>query len=254
MMNLLRDLFNRVCPLHLRPVVLAGKKVQALSGDKVMHGPFKGMHYVGESVGSSYFPKIMGTYEKELHTLIEKICRRQFQSIVDVGAAEGYYAVGMAMRCPSAVVEAFEAQAKGQELLVEMARLNCVEQRVIIHGHCEIAELRQAALPESLVIMDVEGAEEWLLDPKAIPNLEACFILVELHEYYQPGISGRLRQRFEASHHIETILQRKRRMGDIPLRSKFLRSGFVRSWFLKLAEESRGDKMSWYFMTPLAGK
>ena len=57
---------------------------------------------------------MLGTYEKELNSVIEEACAAHPSLIVDVGAAEGYYACGMALRNPQARVVAFEMQAKGR--------------------------------------------------------------------------------------------------------------------------------------------
>lgn len=242
---MIRQLFNSLCPPQRHPFALAEKKLESSSRGQVMQGPFKGMRYGRESVGSAYHPKLMGTYERELHRFIEKLCQQPFQSIVDVGAAEGYYAVGMARRFPNARVMAFESQVKGRELLEAMARANGVQDRITIKGHCEVADLRQVVAPQSLVIMDVEGAEMLLLNPDAVPALGSCTVLVELHDCFEPGISRRIEERFKATHHIETIRQRKRWVSDLPLRAPLLNR-----WLLQMTNEFRAEKMSWFLMTP----
>ena len=69
----------------------------------VRNGPFAGMRYPGvQSVCSTIVPKLIGCYEKELHSVIELICSQQYNSVVDIGCAEGYYAVGLAMRLQNA--------------------------------------------------------------------------------------------------------------------------------------------------------
>src|SRR5207248_9814438 len=107
------------------------------------------------SVGSVYKPKLMGTYELELHPIIEQLCKQQFNRIIDVGAAEGYYAVGMAIRSPASEVIAFETTAEGQALIAELAELNEVKARVEVRGHCGLESLRNALPPEqhNLVII-----------------------------------------------------------------------------------------------------
>ncbi len=40
----------------------------------VLHGPFVGMKYPGtEAAGSAFIPKLLGSYEKELHPLLERL-------------------------------------------------------------------------------------------------------------------------------------------------------------------------------------
>lgn len=67
-----------------------------LCGGVILSGPFKGLMYPRESVGSAWAPKLLGTYESELSPTIERIVSGGYRSVVDIGAAEGYYAVGLA--------------------------------------------------------------------------------------------------------------------------------------------------------------
>jgi hypothetical protein len=43
---------------------------------------------------STFIPKIIGSYECELHPAIEEIIVNNYAEVWDVGCAEGYYAVG----------------------------------------------------------------------------------------------------------------------------------------------------------------
>lgn len=74
------------------------------SGSTVLSGPFQGMTYMAAGSEGSTSARLLGTYEAALHPIIEKIIKRGYQQIIDVGCAEGYYAVGLAMRMPSARV------------------------------------------------------------------------------------------------------------------------------------------------------
>ncbi len=78
----------------------------------VLSGPFQGLRYLCSWDNSFFSQKILGTYEKELHGLIELICTEAYDLVVDVGAAEGFYACGLAYRMPQARVIAYEASPK----------------------------------------------------------------------------------------------------------------------------------------------
>jgi precorrin-6B methylase 2 len=106
------------------------------------------MRYVEQSVGSALYPKLLGTYEKELQPVIERLCAKGYLWIIDVGAAEGYYAIGMALRCEDAHVVAFESVETGRQLIRQLAQLNRIENKVEIHGHCDPGIL-QKQLKES---------------------------------------------------------------------------------------------------------
>src|SRR4051812_14244715 len=65
-------------------------------GPVVLSGPFAGMAYVRQAAGSCLAPKLIGCYEAELHGVVARILRTGYTQIVDIGCAEGYYAVGLA--------------------------------------------------------------------------------------------------------------------------------------------------------------
>jgi hypothetical protein len=222
-------------------------------GTLVISGPFRGMRYMPHSLGSAWYPKLLGTYELELHPILERLFRQDFSLVLDVGAAEGYYAVGMALRCTDAKVIAFEVDEEGQDLIRRLAELNAVCQRVSVRGLCDVTMLKesleevQAETGHGLVIMDVEGDEERLLDPGLVPELKRMHILVELHDCWRPGLDRRILERFDGSHEIERIWARERSESDLPMRSLFLGR-----WLKRLMHEFRPDGMSWLYMRPLS--
>jgi len=220
----------------------------------VIGGPFKGMRYVSDSVGSQYWPKLFGTYEAELAELLPIFDRERFGGVVDVGAAEGYYAVGCAVRWPDARVIAFEAEEHGRGLLGKMAELNGVSDRVEVRGLAEPADLRQAfaQLPDkhTLCIMDVEGAEAFLCDPEVVPELTRVHILVETHEFAVPGLDDLLKARFASSHTAVAIEPRPRTIADF--------AGIVPDWvrmilgqnLSNVVDEWRTPNCAWLYLVP----
>src|ERR1035441_10269867 len=60
-------------------------------GANVLNGPFEGMRYLQASVGSVLSPKLVGSYEAELHPFIERVTSGRYDIVVDIGCAEGYY-------------------------------------------------------------------------------------------------------------------------------------------------------------------
>jgi hypothetical protein len=206
---------------------------------------------VEDSIGSAYIPKLLGIYESELAEEVESICSRKPDLIVDIGAAEGYYAVGLAVRNPSARVVAFETQATGQADLREMARLNRVSSRVEIRGKCEPTHLREVLTQSNApsIVCDVEGYEDKLLDPQAVPTLIKAAILVELHDFIVPGITESLRARFAATHRIAYISQQSRSREQFPwrtLRTRLLPKSYL-DWSVS---EWRPVPMAWFWMVP----
>jgi hypothetical protein len=236
-------------PPQYRPIGYLTSLTRRKTSLVVRSGPFAGMRYGPSSVGSAYIPKLLGIYERELVPIIETVCSANPQLIVDVGAAEGYYAVGLAIRNPSSRVVAFEAEAVGRASLQRMAEGNGVRARIEIRGRCEIQDLEEVLgdVPSPLVICDVEGHENSLLDPLLAPSLRRADILVELHDFIAPGVSHLLRTRFESTHHIQLIHQEQRSWDEFPWRT-WITALLPRSYKDWAVSEWRSVPMSWLYM------
>ena len=248
---MLLPIIRKIVPGHIRPIRYLAHLTRKNTNLRVRSGPFKEMRYVGHSVGSAYIPKLLGIYERELAPQVEEICTQGPSLIVDIGAAEGYYAIGLATRNPRAQVIAFEMEEAGRLLLDEMARLNEVADRVDIRGKCEPHDLQQvlAGTNNPVIVCDVEGYEEALLDPAAVPALRGGTILVEMHDMVLPGITEKLQARFVATHQISRIWQEARSRTEFPwktLGTRLLPNSYI-EWAVS---EWRPAKMSWLWMKP----
>lgn len=169
----------------------------AAAGQVVRRGPFAGMVYAtADSAGSTLAPKLLGSYEAELHDTIAELLRPgavPYDVVLDIGAAEGFYAVGLARGLPRARVIAYELQPHGRTLLLANAEANGVADRVEVHGACTPAAIGAVASGASgaadatrvLIVSDCEGAEYHLLDGERLPSVGALLrrsdLLLELH-------------------------------------------------------------------------
>ena len=171
---------------------------------RVAAGPFQGMEYVEASVGSLLLPKLAGFYEAELRDVIEQVAQHGYDRILNVGCAEGYYAVGLAMRSPRTIVYAFDIDDNAARLCRELAERNRVGDRVVFSGACDPAKLNEMIQGDTAIICDCEGYELELLDPAKAPRLANADLLVELHRVSDPTVSVKdiLTKRFENTHHF----------------------------------------------------
>jgi hypothetical protein len=261
---LLRSLFGEgvwsvVQRLSFTPRHRLARLVQRETGRTVRSGPFAGVHYLHDAVSGGYIPKLLGIYERELHPVIASLPQHDIRSVINIGASDGYYAVGLARCLPAARVVAFEMEPRGQDFVRRIADNNDVGDRVTVYGRCDLPDLQSAAagLERPLVICDVEGYEDVLLDPENVPALHSAWILVELHDGKNPNVSDRIRARFEKSHQIETILQTKRTAADFPFANAYTRS-LAAEYLAAAVDEGRPVRngitpMSWFWMVPMQG-
>jgi hypothetical protein len=170
---------------------------------RVIDGPFKGMRYIRESNCSALAPKLLGTYEKELHGFIAEIIAKQYLHVIDIGSAEGYYAAGLALRMPSCKVHAFDIDPAARANSASLSALNGLDHVISIHGECSFETLDTFHGHSCVVICDIEGAELHLLDPSAAPSLKGFDVLVEIHDgAHSTVIHNALVARFSSSHDL----------------------------------------------------
>jgi len=242
---------KNLIPERCRPIGYLNYLTKKQTGRRVRSGPFEGMSYLDVSQGSCYIPKLLGIYERELHAVVEDLIASQPETVIDLGAAEGYYAVGLARRLHEARVVAFEMEERGRTAMAAMAAMNGVTDRVEVRGKCEADDLSDV-LAESKspsLICDVEGYEDVLLDPAAVPSLAAARILVELHDFISPGLYEKITERFLPTHVVERIWQADRNISEFPWRTLGTRL-IPHEYLVWAVNEWRPVRMSWLSMVP----
>lgn len=217
-------------------------------GLKIFQGPFKGMNFLRQSSEGCHVAKLLGTYEQPIHNYIEKIVAFNYNLIINVGSAEGYYSVGLAMRSKQSTILSFDINKEAQNACKEMAIKNDVEDSIQIKSAFHPSMLKNYKLSKSLLICDVEGDEKKLLDINNYSEFAEIDLLVESHECLVPGITEELINRFSSSHKISLIVDDGQRTLEKPPK-----------WFLKLAHldqllstwEWRSGPTPWLFMKAL---
>jgi predicted RNA methylase len=175
-------------------------------GYVVAAGPFAGMRYIDDlPLDQALVPRLLGAYEAELSYPVQQLLANGYDTVIDVGSSEGYYAVGFALRSPASRVHAFDNDEAMRERCARMAALNGVADRVEIHDWCSPDDIEALARGRTLVISDCEGGELDLLQPDLAPVLQRCDILVELHDLFVTGVSSVIRSRFEQTHDVFVI-------------------------------------------------
>jgi hypothetical protein len=214
---------------------------------KIHAGPFRGVKYISCATGSTTLPKLLGTYELELHDAVEKFCSIQPDVIVDIGSAEGYYAVGMAVRLPQAKVICYDIDPYARYLLHRLAARNGVTDRVMQKEACDPRELETVLSParKPVLIIDVDGPEDQLLRPDQTPSLARTWIIVELHDFLNAGVSQRIRERFESTHEIVVVNSLDRTVADLPAGVELSAQDAIEAM-----NEARPAAQQWFVMTP----
>ncbi|GEO11626.1 hypothetical protein SAE01_41220 [Segetibacter aerophilus] len=173
----------------------------------VARGPFKGMKYPRlKSSYSEMAPKLLGSYEAELFGPLEEITRKEYKQVIDIGCAEGYYAIGLALKIPTSTVYAYDINPNALKMCKEMAIVNNVLNRVHLGERCTNETLKNFKFENtSLIVCDCEGYELELFTNENIKNLNRCDFLIELHDILGLPVKERLLPVFRDTHNIQLI-------------------------------------------------
>jgi hypothetical protein len=174
-------------------------------GTVVMQGPLQGLDFLPQSAEGCHIAKLLGCYEQPLLPFIEQAIQADYAAIINIGCAEGYYAVGMAMRMPKAQIFAFDLDPNAQKTCAALAAKNQVSDRVKIGAIFKPENFASFAGQKTLLLCDIEGGERELLKPQSAPALKGMDIIVEAHECLLPGITQTLIERFTDSHQITLV-------------------------------------------------
>lgn len=221
------------------------------NGTIVMEGPLAGLDFLPQSAEGCHIAKLLGCYEQPLLPFIEEAIQASYPTILNIGCAEGYYAVGMARRMPNTQVLAFDLNPKAQETCQALAEKNGVADRIQIGALFKPEDFAAYAGQKVLLLCDIEGGEKDLLNPEQSPALKGMDIILESHDCLIPGITQEMIRRFQGSHEITLVQDNgQRQLQNAP------------TWFNNLAHldqllatwEWRSGPTPWLVMTAKTGE
>lgn len=208
----------------------------------VQSGPFVGMTLLWDQAwkDGNLSTKCLGCYEEELHPFLKYEIRRlqgiRRPKIVDVGCAEGYYAIGLARRVPDAIVYGVDISKECLAVAESAAARNGVTIRTA-------PTMEEAFAEPDFVIVDVEGDEDQYLDLSRFPALERADIVVECHDYDTMSYTRILTERFSETHDVNCIFEGARNPNKYPI---LVRQQSLHRWMAVC--EGRPCMMNWLTM------
>jgi hypothetical protein len=131
---------------------------------------------------------LLGLYEQEL---LETLCSKPLTDrsyFIDIGAADGYYGIGLVMAGFFKKSFCFEISEKGRQTIKENAKVNGVSERVEVFGaadHTLAQQLPQGCIDDAVVLVDIEGGEFDVLNKEFLKRFQNAYILIEIHNWIE---------------------------------------------------------------------
>ena len=200
--------FRRVAGLYRRRL---SRTIYANLGGVVRYGPFTGLRWLDNPKWgrSEQGVMMLGLYEQEV---LENLfgAPGHFRVFVDVGAADGYYAVGMLHSGKVDRSIAFEILSECREAIRRLAIENGVGDRIEIFGaasdrFADDLRDRNVVSNETMFLIDIEGAEFTVLTEELFAFLKNSLIVIETHAHIFPDPQGQLDRLIEKASKTHTV-------------------------------------------------
>ncbi len=207
--NPISDLNNALRRLAIFRSIIIYNTIVESEGPKVFQGPFEGMNFFSNPLDISegcLVPKIIGSYESELHSTIEDLKLNKPDAIVNIGSAEGYYSVGLKLLLGDVDVFAYDIDPKAKEKTLELSKLNNVD--ISCRKEFFSSELEGLEKKDILILCDIEGDELKLFSEDEIIKYKDCRIIIETHLTKFGHSKDILPNLFSKTHDIEVIEQK----------------------------------------------
>ena len=250
------DLFEiqSVQALEIRRVFLARSLFDLCSG-VVRYGPLKGYILDRDTMWGQgdLAAKLLGSYEQEvMQALVQK--RPRYSTLVNLGAADGYYGVGTVKAGIFEKSICYEASDKGRAKIASTATANGVSKDVTVRGAAgagfpgELAALG-VDLKSCAILCDIEGAEFDILTASSIEQLRHSFLVIELHDFMVENGEAKKQALIDALStyfSVSTLTTQARHPSSFPELDRFSDND---RWLM--CSEGRPRRMSWLQCVPL---
>jgi hypothetical protein len=226
------------------------QRVISCCGTTVLYGPFSGLQLTREGLlAVCNTAALLGTYELELHPWLYDLRPGKYNRVLDIGAADGYYAAGMALRTGQRV-DAYDTAPRARHLCRLTAKSSGHSRLVRIHSLCSRRALLRLNGQRCFILSDCEGFEISLFSDDVIRALAYSDLIIELHDGAAPFGTARkvLEPRFAMTHKVEFVRFKPRNWKDFPELACLRLLGEDAS--RAISEEGRGDQ-EWLIATPL---
>ena len=226
------------------------KRVLTSVGNVVLYGPFKNLEINEPSAwdsSSATASKVLGLYEQEI--LLELQTLGYFKTVINIGAADGYYGFGMLKSKLCEEVIFFESDSESRQQIIK--KNSALETQNQVYPKATEASLNSVisklSLNETLFIVDIEGGEYNIFTESLLSKLKSSTIILEIHEFLEPQFEkDKFEKRFLKNFEVKKIYGSKRVLPKLDILDKLREN---EKWLF--VSEGRIQSMEWWILTPM---
>jgi hypothetical protein len=237
--------------IHKRRIQIS-KQLDELFKSTVQYGIFKGLKlspktWWGTADRASM---LLGLYEKDVLDSLQNIPKK-FTTFIDLGAADGYYGIGVLVNNLFQNSICFEISKEGRQIIRENAQLNNVLNKVEIRGIAKkdfYDDLSTHTLSNAVLFIDIEGAEFELIDKATFSAFNKSIIFVELHDWFFEDGEEKLKKLKNDSTTTHVLTELTMGSRDLSIFPELNKLNDNDRWLI--CSEGRGQLMKWLRFDP----
>ena len=169
--------------------ILLSKKIAQKYNFIVQNGLFKGLILNKDSYWGfgDLGNKTIGIYEQQIQDLIKSIQKEfNFTSFINIGGADGFFAVGCLVNRLFKYSYVFEKSYVGRNSILKCAKNNLVDTSMVILKEVSSNNFfnffpEHFSFKDSVILCDIEGDEYNLFTDHILQRLQETNIIIEIH-------------------------------------------------------------------------
>tara|TARA_S200000501_G_scaffold364459_1_gene396687 strand:+ start:72 stop:887 length:816 start_codon:yes stop_codon:yes gene_type:complete len=218
--------------------------------NKVAGGPFKGL-----IIDDSHRRKLnilLGNFESDVQAILFEKAKSGFhRTFINIGGADGFYALGLLKTGFFSNVIVYETIKKYRDNIIRNEKNNNLT-GLQVFGHCDQEELNLIIKKHKnpLILCDIEGGEFELFSKDIISQLSKSTLIIEIHLFNDSDVNKykELKNQFANTHLIREIDQRYIQTKELET-LKHLKDLDI----LMLLNENRRIRGLWLLLEPKMG-
>ena len=228
------------------------KRLKLQSKNLVQSGAYKNMK-IGDIAWCEYdyCPKIIGVYENEVQN---ELLKTNCKYIVNLGAGEGYHAIGQILSGTKEQAICFELSKTSRKFLNTNSKINNIENKIKIfekanNNYLDYLQekISDIDFKECVFLIDIEGDEFNIINNKNLETLKESKLIIEFHEKDKSLNEENLRfiEMLKQFYDLNFLTTTERDFSKIDLLKDFID---IDRWLM--ASENRIRLMKWIVCVP----